>query len=68
MSSVHVVQDGVARLRLIQVGAVSPDGVEVLAGLDPGESVVTSRPPRLADGARVAIGAVPVPARTGGAS
>jgi RND family efflux transporter MFP subunit len=63
MSSVFVVQDGVARLRLIQVGASSSQGVEVLAGLDAGESVVTSPLTGLVDGARVAIGGVPT--RTG---
>jgi RND family efflux transporter MFP subunit len=66
VSSVYVVQDGVARLRLIQVGAGTSDSVEVLAGLDAGESIVTSPLTRLADGAEVAIG--PGPARTGGAS
>jgi RND family efflux transporter MFP subunit len=66
VSSVYVVQDGVARLRLIQVGAASSEGVEVLAGLDAGESVVTSPLTQLVDGVTVAIGAVP--ARTGGAS
>jgi RND family efflux transporter MFP subunit len=55
VSSVYVVQDGVARLRLIQVGASSPDGIEVLAGLDPGESVVTSPLARVMDGARVVV-------------
>lgn len=66
VSSVYVVQAGVARLRLIQVGAASPDGIEVLAGLDAGESVVTSPLPRLTDGTRVSISSVPI--RTGGAS
>jgi RND family efflux transporter MFP subunit len=56
ISSVFVVQEGAARLRLIQVGESSPQGVEVLAGLDAGESVVTSPPPSLVDGARVTIG------------
>jgi RND family efflux transporter MFP subunit len=65
VSSVYVVQDGVARLRLIQVGAELSDGVEVLAGLDAGESIVTSPLTRLEDGAGVAIGGVP--ARTAGA-
>lgn len=65
VSSVYVVQDGVARLRLIQVGTASSAGVEVLAGLDAGETVVTSPLTRLVDGARVASGAAP--ARTGGA-
>jgi RND family efflux transporter MFP subunit len=66
VSSVYVVQDGVARLRLIQAGAASSDGVEVLAGLDAGELIVTSHQRRLVDGATVAIGGVP--GRTGGAS
>jgi RND family efflux transporter MFP subunit len=66
VSSVYVVQAGVARLRLIQVGTASPEGTQVLAGLDAGESIVTSPLPRLADGTPVAISSVP--ARTGGAS
>jgi hypothetical protein len=59
VSSVYVVQDGVATLRLIHVGPVSADGVEVLAGLDIGESVVTSPLTHLSDGARVASSTVP---------
>jgi hypothetical protein len=55
VSSVYVVHDGVARLRLVQLGAWSSDGVEVLAGLDAGESIVTSPLTRLVDGARVTI-------------
>jgi RND family efflux transporter MFP subunit len=55
VSSVYVVQDGVARLRLIQVGASSPEGVEVLAGLDAGESIVTSPLARMVDGATVTV-------------
>jgi multidrug efflux pump subunit AcrA (membrane-fusion protein) len=66
VASVYVIQAGVARLRLIQVGAASPDGIEVLGGLDAGESIVTSPLTRLADGIPVAISSVP--ARTGGAS
>ena len=66
VSSVYVVQDGEARLRLIQVGDSSSEGVEVLAGLDAGESIVLSPPALLVDGARVAIRGVP--ARTGGPS
>ena len=65
VSSVYVVQDGVARLRLIQVGTASSAGIEVLAGLDAGESIVTSPLTRMVDGANVASGAAP--ARTGGA-
>jgi hypothetical protein len=66
VSSVYVVEDGVARLRLVQEGSTSLDGVEVLAGLEAGESVVISAARRLVDGASVSIGGVP--ARTGGAS
>jgi RND family efflux transporter MFP subunit len=55
VSSVYVMQDGVARLRLVQVGASSSAGVEVLTGLDPGESVVTSPIDRLSDGTRVNV-------------
>jgi RND family efflux transporter MFP subunit len=56
VSSVFVVQDGVARLRLIQVGDSLSEGVEVLAGLDPGESIVTSPLQRVVDGTSVTIG------------
>jgi RND family efflux transporter MFP subunit len=57
VATVYVVKDGVARLRLIQAGPSSTAGVEVLAGLDAGESVVTSPIAGVADGARVAVGA-----------
>ena len=66
VSSVYVVQDGVASLRLIQVGGSSSDGLEVLAGLDAGESIVISPLTRLVDGAKVAISGGP--ARPGGPS
>jgi RND family efflux transporter MFP subunit len=55
VSSVYVMQDGVARLRLVQAGPSSSAGVEVLAGLDAGESVVTSSTGRLADGTRITV-------------
>jgi len=57
VSTVYVVEDGVARLRLIQVGPSSSQGVEVLAGLDAGESIVVSPLHRLADGTRVTVAA-----------
>jgi RND family efflux transporter MFP subunit len=57
VTSVYVVQDGVARLRLIQAGPSSAAGIEVLAGVDAGEPVVTSPIGGVADGARVAVGA-----------
>ena len=57
VSSVFVVQDSVARLRLIQAGLSSEAGTEIFAGLDAGELVVTSPTSDVADGARVAVGA-----------
>lgn len=57
VTSVFVVQDGVARLRLVCRGAGSPGLVEVLAGLEPGETVVSAPPPQLADGSPVTAGA-----------
>jgi RND family efflux transporter MFP subunit len=62
VSSVYVLQAGVARLRLIRVGTASPEGVEVVAGLDAGESIVVSPLTRLSDGAQVTVR----PTRTGG--
>jgi hypothetical protein len=55
VTSVWVVREDVALLRLVRTGAWSPDGVEVLAGLEAGESIVTSPAPRLVDGARVRV-------------
>ena len=63
VSSVYVVHDGMARLRLIQVGDSSAEGVEVLTGLDAGESVVITPLTRLVDGAKVAIGGAPARSR-----
>jgi multidrug efflux pump subunit AcrA (membrane-fusion protein) len=57
VSSVYVLQDGAARLRLVQVGPSSSAGVEVLTGLDAGESVVAAPVARLADGTRVTVAA-----------
>jgi RND family efflux transporter MFP subunit len=67
VSSVFVVQDGRARLRLIQTGQALPDrseNIEVLSGLEAGESVVTRPSGRLADGVQVSVGAAP--GRAGG--
>jgi RND family efflux transporter MFP subunit len=66
VSSVYVVENGVAQLRLIHVGSSSPDGVEVLAGLEHGESIVLSPPARLVDGTRVRVSSEST--RAGGAS
>jgi RND family efflux transporter MFP subunit len=50
VSSVFVVDGSTARLRLVQLRDESATAIEVLAGLDAGEVVVTSPPPGLADG------------------
>jgi len=59
VSSVYVVEGSVARMRLVQIGASSAQGAEVLAGLDAGESIVMSPPQGLMDGARVTATAEP---------
>ena len=51
VTSVFVVENGVARLRLINA-----NGTEVLAGLSEGETVVVTPPPALTDGRRVTVG------------
>jgi hypothetical protein len=54
VTSVFVVNDGVAYLRLVRVR-----DTEILAGLSAGETVVVSPVPGLADGRRVTIGTRP---------
>jgi RND family efflux transporter MFP subunit len=51
LTSVFVVDSGIARLRLVNVS-----GDEVLAGLSEGERVVIAPPPSLADGRHVTVG------------
>jgi len=55
VTSVFVVQDGTARLRLVHAGLATSAGVDVLAGVDPGELVVSPLPPGLVDGAPVVV-------------
>ncbi len=50
MSVVFVVEDNIARLRLIRIGAAYAGEVEVLSGLDAGEVVVVSNIEKLQDG------------------
>jgi RND family efflux transporter MFP subunit len=64
VSSVFVVRDGIASLRLVQDGVATSEGVEVLAGLDAGEAVVTSGFTSIVDGVNVAVGGSAT--RTGG--
>ena len=60
LSTVFVVEDGVARLRLLQTGYEGAEGVEVLAGLNRGEVIVNAPPPELTDGRRI-VAHEPVP-------
>ncbi len=53
VSTVFTVADDVARLRLVQLGAEDGDLVEVLAGLEAGETVVAPPPAGLSDGRAV---------------
>lgn len=54
-SYVYVVRDGVAEQREVTLGARQPGTVEVAAGLDAGDIVVTSGTQRLRNGAPVTI-------------
>lgn len=51
-----VIEDGVARLRLLRTGYQGTEGVEVLAGLEAGEVLISAPPPELVDGRRVTVG------------
>jgi len=55
LQSVFVVNDGIARTRLITTGERVKDRVEVLSGLTPGEKLVLPIPPVLADGSAVEV-------------
>jgi HlyD family secretion protein len=50
---VFVVEDGRARLRRIRVGISGRGAVQVLDGLQDGDSVIVDPPANLTDGARV---------------
>ena len=55
LESVFVIEDGVARTRLVTTGKRGPDVIEVLSGLSEGEKVISPAPASLADGARVEV-------------
>lgn len=55
LQSVVVVDNGIARTRLIAAGQKVKDRVEVLSGLSAGEKVIFPVPLGLADGARVEV-------------
>lgn len=55
MEKVFVAEDGRARLRLIRTGKTYPDGIEVLSGLTPGDSLILSTAEPLSDGQPIII-------------
>ena len=64
LTSVFVVRDGVARIRLVQAGETVHEQVEIVAGLDDGEMVVAPASSDLTDGQPVTT----EPARAAGMS
>ena len=55
MEKVFVVQDNVARLRLVRTGAEKSDHIEILSGLSVGETVITEGNQNLLDSQPVTI-------------
>lgn len=55
MDLVYVVEESIARLRLIRKGMVSDGNVEILSGLEPGESVVVRGAEKLQNGQPVTV-------------
>lgn len=55
VEQVYVVEDGVAKARLVTTGAVHGDRVEALTGLRAGDAVVAPVPASLRDGSRVEV-------------
>lgn len=51
-----VIQDGVAKLRVVQIGQEENDDIQILSGLNADEMVATSNLPQLYEGAKVQIG------------
>jgi len=52
---VFVIQDGIAKLRVVQLGADEGEAVQVLSGVDADETVATSNLDKLFEGAKVAV-------------
>ncbi len=51
-----VIQDGVAKLRVVQIGQEENDDIQIISGLNPDEMVATSNLAQLYEGAKVQIG------------
>ena len=56
LQSVFVMEDGLARMRLVTTGSRRAEAVEILSGLSEGEKVVSPVAAGLTDGARVEAG------------
>jgi multidrug efflux pump subunit AcrA (membrane-fusion protein) len=50
---VFVIQDGTAKLRVVQIGTEEGDTVQIISGVNPDETVATSNLEQLFEGARV---------------
>jgi multidrug efflux pump subunit AcrA (membrane-fusion protein) len=56
LTALFVLNDqGIARFRLIRLGKISQEGVEVLSGLEAGERFVVEPGPKLRDGVSVEV-------------
>ena len=55
LQSVFVADNGVARTRMVAIGGMLDDKVEILSGLVPGERVIHPRPTNLSDGMKVEV-------------
>ena len=51
--AVFVVEDGRARLQIVELGQRNSDEAQIVSGLDAGQATVLHPPDTLADGARV---------------
>jgi RND family efflux transporter MFP subunit len=52
---VFVIQDGVAKLRVVQIGTEEGDSIQILSGVEPDETVATANLQQLFEGARVRV-------------
>lgn len=55
METLYVIDHGIARLRLVRTGKEHGDRIELIAGVQDGETVVVDHPERLVDGQPVAV-------------
>jgi RND family efflux transporter MFP subunit len=55
LQSVFVVENGIARTRMVTVGSRREGKAEILSGLTAGDRLIQPRPPNLVDGARVEV-------------